>query len=318
MLRYVLKRLGLMVLTLFVIMTLCFFVIRLMPGSPFDDPESSPELEAMLREKHHLDDPIPVQYWYFWRDIIADGYWGVSLQIEPNVPVWQVLAGRIPVTLQLNLLSLLLAIPLGLLAGALSARFSGRFPDRLIGLLTVICISVPSFVFASVLQFGLGYKGGFDIIYNSTGTAGERLRSLILPVLALSFWPVATICRYLRGELLDNMNAEYMLFARAKGLSRSQSVVRHGLRNSAVPLVNVIVPLITGVMGGSLVVEKIFAVPGVGGIMTQAVAARDLWLVMAALIFYSAVNLATVLLMDLAYGLIDPRIRLAGRKGGAA
>ena len=154
MLRYVLKRLGLMVLTLFVIMTLCFFVIRLMPGSPFDDPESSPELEAMLREKHHLDDSIPVQYYYFWRDIIADGYWGVSLQIEPGVPVWQVLAGRIPVTLQLNFLSLLLALPLGLIAGVLSARYPRKIPDRLIGLMTVVFISVPSLAWGGTQSMG--------------------------------------------------------------------------------------------------------------------------------------------------------------------
>ena len=316
--RYVLKRLGLMVLTLFVIMTLCFFVIRLMPGSPFDDPESSPELEALLREKHHLDDSVPEQYYWFWRDIIADGYWGVSLKIAPNVPVWEVLAGRIPVTLRLNVLSLLIAIPFGILAGALSARTAGKMPDRLIGILTVVCISVPSFVFASVLQYGLGYKGSFDIIYNSTGTPGEQLRSLILPVLALSFWPIASICRYLRGELLENLNAEYMLLAKAKGLSRTQSIARHAFRNSSVPLVNVIIPLVAGVLGGSLVVEKIFAIPGVGGVMTQAVAARDLWLVMAVLVFYSVINLVTVFLMDITYGLIDPRIRLTGRKGGAA
>ena len=316
--RYVLKRLGLMVLTLFVIMTLCFFVIRLMPGSPFDDPESSPELEALLREKHHLDDSVPEQYYWFWRDIIADGYWGVSLKIAPNVPVWEVLAGRIPVTLRLNVLSLLIAIPFGILAGALSARTAGKMPDRLIGILTVVCISVPSFVFASVLQYGLGYKGSFDIIYNSTGTPGEQLRSLILPVLALSFWPIASICRYLRGELLENLNADYMLLAKAKGLSWTQSIARHAFRNSSVPLVNVIIPLVAGVLGGSLVVEKIFAIPGVGGVMTQAVAARDLWLVMAVLVFYSVINLVTVFLMDIAYGLIDPRIRLTGRKGGAA
>ncbi len=316
--RYVLKRLGLMVLTLFVIMTLCFFVIRLMPGSPFDDPESSPELEALLREKHHLDDSVPEQYYWFWRDIIADGYWGVSLKLAPNVPVWEVLAEHIPVTLRLNVLSLLLAIPVGILAGVISARTAGKMPDRLVGLLTVVCISVPSFVFASALQYGLGYKGGLDIIYNSTGTAGEQLRSLILPVLALSFWPIATICRYLRGELLENLNADYMLLAKAKGLSQTESIARHAFRNSAVPLVNVIVPLVTGVLGGSLVVEKIFAIPGVGGVMTQAVAVRDLWLIMAVLVFYSAVNLVTVLLMDIAYGLIDPRIRLTGGKGGAA
>ena len=119
MFAYVLKRLGLMVLTLFLIITLCFFVIRLMPGSPFDDPESSPQLERLLEEKHHLHEPIHVQYYYFWHDIVTEGYWGVSLKIEPNVPVWQVLKNRIPVTLCLNLLSLCLAIPIGILAGAL-------------------------------------------------------------------------------------------------------------------------------------------------------------------------------------------------------
>lgn len=315
MLTYVLKRLGLMVLTLFIIITLCFFVIRLMPGSPFDDPESSPELERLLEEKHHLNEPIPLQYYYFWKDIVADGYWGVSLKIEPNVPVWQVLKNRIPLSLSLNLLSLLLAIPAGILAGALSARFAGKLPDRLISVLTVLFISVPAFVFASWLQYSWGYRGSFEIIYNSTGTTGEKLSSLILPILALSFWPIATVCRYLRGELLDNMNADYMLLARAKGLSRMQALSKHAFRNSLVPLVNVIVPLITGTLSGSLVVEKIFAVPGVGGIMTQAVTTHDYWLVMAVLIFYSAVNLVTVLLMDIAYGLIDPRIRLAGGKG---
>ncbi|MBQ6197102.1 MAG: ABC transporter permease [Lachnospiraceae bacterium] len=314
MLRYVLKRLGLMVLTLFVIMTLCFFVIRLMPGSPFDDPENSPALQALLEEKHHLNESVPVQYYYFWRDIAADGYWGVSLKIEPNVPVWQVLRDRIPVTLSLNLMSLLIAIPFGILAGAASARFRKRLPDHLIGILTVLFISVPSFVFASGLQYLLGYRGPFAIIYNSTGTPGEKLFSLLLPVLALSFWPVATICRYLRGELLENMNADYMLLARAKGLSEAQSISRHAFRNSMVPLVNVIVPLITGTLTGSLVVEKIFSVPGVGGIMTQALAARDYWLVMAVLVFYSLISLGTVLLMDLLYGVIDPRIRLAGKR----
>ena len=290
MLRYILKRLGLMLLTLFVIITLCFFVIRLMPGSPFDDPESSPELEALLIEKHHLNEPIPVQYWYFWHDILTEGYFGVSLKLEPNVPVWQVLKNRIPVTLVLNLLSLLIAIPIGIIAGALCARYPRKLPDYLVGILTVAFISVPSFVFASGLQYLLGYRGSFAIIYNSTGTAGEKLYSLILPVLALSFWPVAAICRYLRGELLDNMGADYMLFARAKGLNRTQSTVRHAFRNSMVPLVNVIVPLLTGILSGSLVVEKIFGIPGVGGIMTQAVQARDYWLIMAVLIFYSAVG----------------------------
>ena len=315
MLQYILKRLGMMLLTLFVIVTLAFFVIRWMPGSPFDDPDYSPDLVRMLEEKYRLHDPIPVQYAAFLKNIVTEGFWGVSFKIEPMVPVWEVIRERIPVTLGLNFLSLLLSFPLGLAAGMLAALHRSKLPDYLISLLVILFISVPSFVIASVLQYFLGYQThAFPIIYQSLGSFRERLHSLVLPVLALTFYPVATLCRYLRGELLETFSADFLLLARAKGLRKGRILLHHAFPNSLIPLMPVIVPMFTGILSGSLVVERIFGIPGVGGLVTQSIQAGDHFLTIAVLFFYALINLMTVLITDLSYGFIDPRIRLGGGK----
>ena len=140
-----------------------------------------------------------------------------------------------------------------------------------------------------------------------------KTRSMILPVAALSLSPVATITRYLRGELIETLSSEYMLLARTKGLKKSQAVVRHAFRNSMVPLANIIIPMITHVMGGSMVVEDIFGVPGMGGILVDSIEVHDYSLTMAALLFYAFINIFTLLIVDIAYGIIDPRIRLGGK-----
>ena len=315
MFKYILKRLGMMALTLFIIVTLAFFVIRWMPGSPFDDPEYSPELIRMLEEKYRLHEPIPVQYLTFLKNIVTDGFWGVSFQIEPMVPVWQVIRERIPVTLGLNFLSLLLSLPLGLAAGLWAALYKSKLPDHLISVFVILFVSLPSFVIASALQYFLGYQARlFPIIYRSLGSFPEKLFSLQLPVFALAFYPVATLCRYLRGELLETFPADYLLLARAKGLKKTQVLLRHAFPNSLVPLMPVIVPMFTGILAGSLVVERIFGIPGVGGLMTQSIQAGDHFLTVSVLFFYAVIHLMTVLITDLSYGLIDPRIRLGGGK----
>ena len=313
--RYILKRIGLALLTLFVILTLGFFVIRLMPGSPFDDPNYSAEMVRLLEEKHHLHESIPVQYFHYLKNIFTDGYWGVSLNLEPMTPVWQVIARRIPVTLTINLLSLLIALPLGILAGTGAALTKSRWPDHLISLLTVLFISVPSFVMASLLQYFLGYRADlFPLIYDPAGSGSIRFASLVMPVLALSFHPIAMICRHLRGELLENLQTEYMVTALAKGLTMSQAVRHHAFRNSLIPVMHIIVPLFTNILAGSLVIERIFGIPGVGGLMTRSVGARDHWLTITVLVFYALIHLLTVLVTDISYGFIDPRMRLGGEK----
>jgi ABC-type dipeptide/oligopeptide/nickel transport system permease component len=304
-----------MLLTLFIIISLGFFVLRLMPGSVYDDPNLSTEIVAAMEAKAHLDKPIIVQYFYYWKGIIMDGDWGVSVKLEPSVPVFKVIRDRIPVTMTLNIASLLISIPLGIIAGTLATLKKSHLPDHIISLLVIICISVPSFVFASLLQYFLAGKAGlFPIVYQGTSGAVLKYTSIVLPVLALSFSPIATVTRYLRGELIETLSSEFMLLARTKGLSKYKAIARHAFRNSMVPLSNVVIPMFTHIMGGSLVVERIFSIPGVGGIMVNAVNASDHSLTMAALIFYSLISLITILLVDISYGIIDPRIRLGAKQ----
>lgn len=304
-----------MCLTLFLIVTVSFFVIRLMPGSVYEDPELPQSVIEALEDKMHLNDPLIKQYYYYLKGVVLDGDFGITVSIEPSVPVFKILTRRIPISLCINLASLILALPLGIAAGTLAAMKKNKLPDHVVSFLVVICISLPSFVFASLLQYFVAFKlGWLPIIYSPTAQTMEKAVSLVLPVLALGFWPIATVARYLRGELIETVNSEFMLLARTKGLSRVQAIVRHAFRNSCLPLANIIIPMFTNILGGSLVIEKIFSVPGVGGLMIDAINARDHALTIAVLIFYSIISLLTIFIVDISYGIIDPRVRMGAKK----
>ncbi len=316
MFKYILKRFGAMLLTLFLIMTLSFLVIRLMPMSIFENPETPPEIQKLLMAEMHLDKPMTVQYFYFIKGIVTEGEFGTSVKVRPGMDVFEILSARIPPTVLLNVMSLLISIPLGILFGTLAALKRNKAADNIISFLIVICISVPSFVFASLLQYMLTFKFPlFPTLYDTqAATFAAKMHSLALPILALALGPIATIARYLRGELIETLSSEYLLLARTKGLTRTQATVRHAFRNSLVPIANTIIPLITGIMGGSLVVEKMFAVPGMGGLLIDSILAGDHFLTVALLIFYSTISLCTILIVDISYGIIDPRIRVGGGK----
>ena len=316
MFRYVLKRIAAMFVTLCIILTIAFLVIRLMPGSIYDDINNlSPDMLAVLEGKYHLNEPLLTQYGYFLRDIIVYGDWGTSVSVAPKTPVWEVLTSRIPITMSLNLISLAISLPIGMMAGIFAAIFKNTKVDYVISFLVVLFISVPSFIFATVLQYFLAYRlGWFPIIYQPTGDAATKYASMVLPVLALSFGPIARVTRYLRGELIENLNSDYMLLARTKGLNSFQATVRHSMRKSFLPLANIIIPMFTNILTGSLVVEQIFSIAGVGGLLVKSINASDHTLTIAILIFYSFVSLLTILIVDLSYGIIDPRVRMGGGK----
>lgn len=316
MFKYILGRFGAMLLTLFLVMTLSFWIIRLMPMSIFEHPDVHPTIQKMLEEQMHLDKPMYMQYYYFIEGIITEGDFGTSVKIRPGMSAFEIIESRIPPTVLLNVVSLLFSIPMGIIVGTIAALKRGKWIDTLISFLIVICISVPSFVFASLLQYTFTFKlAWFPTLYDSAaGSFAAMMHSLTLPIIALALNPIATIARYLRGELIETLSSEYLLLARTKGLTRAQATVRHAFRNSLVPIANTIIPLITGVMGGSLVVEKMFAVPGMGGQLIDSILAGDHFLTVALLIFYSAISLCTVLIIDISYGIIDPRIRIGGRK----
>ena len=313
MIKYILQRIWAMALTLFVIMALSFIIIRLMPMSIFEDPDIPPEVAYQLEEEMHLHDPIPVQFFYYMKNIILDFNFGTSVKIKPGAPVFSVIRDAIPPTVGLNILSLFISIPLGLIAGFLAALKRNTWIDTVISFSVVMCISIPSFVFASLLQYFLTFVFPiFPTLYDATGGLGVQLYSMLLPIIALALNPIATIARYLRGELIENISSEYLLLARTKGLSRAQATVRHAFRNSMMPITSTLVSLITGVMGGSLVIEKMFSVPGMGGKLIDSIMAGDHFLTVAVLIFYAIISLVTILIVDLAYGVIDPRVRIGG------
>lgn len=313
--KYTIGRFFAMCVTLFLIVTVSFVVIRLMPGSVYEDPELPPAVIEALEDKMHLNDPLLVQYFYYLKGIFLQGDFGISVSIEPSVPVFKILARRIPISLTVNLISLFISLPIGIAVGTVAALRKNRLPDHIISFFVVICISLPSFVFASLLQYFAAFKAGWaPIIFKPTATGLEKARSLVLPILALGFWPIATVTRYLRGELIETVNSEFMLLARTKGLTRTQATVRHAFRNSCLPLANIIIPMFTSVFGGSLVIERIFSIPGVGSIMIDAINARDHALTIAVLIFYSILSLLTIFIMDVSYGIIDPRVRVGAKK----
>ena len=191
-----------------------------------------------------------------------------------------------------------------------------RWPDHVISFVIVIFISVPSFVFAALMQYLFTFIWPiFPTLYNTQApNVWAAFHSMVLPILALSLNPIATIARYLRGELIETLSSEFMLLARTKGLSQRQATWRHAFRNSMVPIANTIIPMITGIMGGSLVIEKLFAVPGEGGLLVDSIMGGDHFLTVALLIFYSTMSLITILIVDISYGIIDPRIRIGGSK----
>ncbi len=313
MIKYILQRIWAMALTLFVIMVLSFIIIRLMPMSIFEDPDIPPEVAVKLEEEMHLHDPIPMQLFYYLKNIILDFNFGTSVKIKPGAPVFSVIRDAIPPTVGLNILSLFISIPLGLIAGFLAALMRNTWVDTVISFSVVMCISIPSFVFASLLQYTLTFVFPiFPTLYDATGGLSVQLYSMILPIVALALNPIATIARYLRGELIENISSEYLLLARTKGLTRAQATIRHAFRNSMMPITSTLVSLITGVMGGSLVIEKMFSVPGMGGKLIDSIMAGDHFLTVAVLIFYAIISLVTILIVDLAYGVIDPRVRIGG------
>ncbi len=316
MFKYILGRIGAMLLTLFLVMTLSFWVIRLMPMTIFENPEVSPEVQRRLEDRMHLHEPMIVQYYYFIEGIVTKGDFGTSVKIRPGLQVFDIIKERIPPTMLLNFFSLLISIPLGILSGTAAALKRNTWVDNVISFLIVIFISVPSFVFASLMQYVFAFMWPvFPTLYNAQApNVWAAFHSMILPIVALSLNPIATIARYLRGELIETLSSEYMLLARTKGLTQQEATWRHAFRNSLVPIANTIIPLITGIMGGSLVIEKIFAVPGTGGLLVDSILGGDHFLTVALLIFYSLISLVTIFVVDVSYGIIDPRIRIGGGK----
>ena len=307
---YIVKRVLTAAATLFAIVLALFLMLELMPGSPFNDEKLSPEQVAVLKEKYGLDGPVLIRFArYVGRMMTGD--LGVSYNIQKNVPVTEMIRTRLPISIRIGLQAVCVGAVLGLLLGVLAALRHNSIADTFSTVISVLGVSVPSFVFAFVLLYYLGFKAGwFPILYK----VNRPVASTILPTLALSMFTLAQIARFARSEMLEALGSEYMLFARSKGLSPFRTNFVHALRNVLTPIITVLAPLVVNLMTGSMVVEKIFSIPGVGSLLVTAIQSNDYNVVISLTFVYCVLYIGLMLAVDLLYGVIDPRIRLAGGK----
>ena len=300
-----------------IIMTICFVLIKLLPVSYEAQTGTQAQIEAARREALGYNKPIIVQYGIYLKNILTKWDWGTSWKIEYMKNVGTVISSRLVPTLLINVYSILFSVPFGILLGILAALKKNKWQDHLISTGVMVCISVPSYVFAFILQYFVAYKWGLlPIVLHSLRDAGnswftwEMFKSMVLPVLALSFNTIASLARFTRAELTESLTSEYMLLARTKGLTRRQATVRHALKNAMVPILPTIISLFVGILSGSMVIEQIFSVNGIGQLILKAITLRDYEVFMACSMFYTIIGLSGTIIVDLSYGFLDPRIRM--------
>lgn len=314
MLRYIGKRVGLMVLTFLIIATICFFLIKLLPLPAIKEQGRDVELILARREALGYGKPIIVQYFRYWQHVLR-GDFGLGEQMYAGQEVAAIIADKLPYTVTVNFYAILLAVPIGLALGIYAALRKGKWADHGISTAVMVLISVPSYVYAFVVQYLLCYKTGlFPLTAASRQDApffsSAMFISMFPAVLALAFGTIAGLCRFTRAELSEALTGDYLVLARTKGLSRRQAVLRHALRNAMVPILPMILGECIGILGGSLIIEGIFSIPGVGSLYTAAISVRDYNFFMALTFFYTLVGLVSALVVDISYGLVDPRIRM--------
>lgn len=319
MTKYVIKRILLMFLTLFVIMTMCFVLIKLLPLPAIKEMGRDVNLLLAKREKLGYGKPIMVQYFLYWKSIITSWDWGVGEQMYEGLSVWTVLLQKLPYTVLVNLYSILIAIPLGLIFGIYAALKKNKWQDHIISTAVIVFISVPSYVYAFLVQYIFCFKlGWFPLTLESLDSASlfsfKMLRSMMPAVLSLGFGVIAGLTRYTRAELSEVLTGDYMLLARTKGLTKAQAISRHAMRNAMVVILPMIIGEFIGILGGSLIIEKIFSVPGIGALFVSSIEVRDYNFFMALIVFYTFIGLASGILVDISYGFIDPRIRMGSKK----
>lgn len=305
--RYILKRVLTSIFTLLVILLVLFILMQLMPGSPFNDEKLNADQRALLYAKYGLDQPVVVQFFKYVGNMLR-GDFGVSYKISKNTPIAQLIASRLPISINIGLFAVTIGAVIGLLLGLVAALFHDTIIDTIATIISVIGVSVPSYVFALALSFEFGFKlSWFPMLFNSQ----QQLASSVLPSVSLSMFTMASIARFTRSEMLEVLGSEYMLLAESKGISGGALIFRHALRNALIPIITVLAPLIVDLMTGSLVVEKIFAIPGVGSLLVNAIQSNDYNVVISLSFIYSAMYIGIMLVVDILYGIIDPRIRLA-------
>ena len=305
MVKYIGKRILTSILTIWVVVTLTFFLIRMMPGGPFNTDKMTPEIKANLNAKYGLDKPIGEQYTMYMKNLLK-GDLGESM-IFKGRQVKNTIKYSAPKSAKVGVVAILVSLAAGVILGIISALNAGKWPDRLCMVLATLGITIPSFVIGAVLIYIFTVK-----LRLLPATGLSSWKNYIMPVIALSLSSMAFITRLTRSKLIDVLKSDYIRTAKAKGLSGRTVIFKHALRNSLIPIVTYLGPLVAGVLTGSFVIEKIFVIPGLGNEFTLTVINRDYSALIGVLVFYSTLIVVANLVVDILYVIIDPRIKLEG------
>ena len=317
MLKYTAQRVLLMPLTLLIITGICFVLVIMLP--PVELPPNDPHTQIIeaRREAQGYNKPYLVQFGIFLRNVLTKWDWGVSDKLYIGQNVSDIFASKLPATMIVNLYSILFSIPIGIAFGIWAALKKNTWIDHTISTLTMVCISVPSFVYAFLIQYFLSYKLSLFPFLMKSGTdyfSWSMFVSMIPVILSLAMPVIAGFTRTTRAELTEVLTSEFMLLARTKGLTRAQATIRHALKNCMVVILPSIFGEFIGILGGSLIIENLFGVPGVGNLYINSINGRDYPMFMMLTVFYTAIGLVASIVVDISYGFIDPRIRMGSKK----
>lgn len=303
MTKYLLKRIAILLVTLWVVVTLSFFLMQVMPGSPFNNPKLTNDMIAVMNKQYGLDKPVWQQYLqYLWN--VLHGDLGTSYQ-SANQPVSMMISQRLAVSAQLGIQALVVGVLAGLFVGAVSARNKNNWIDNILSVLSTLGISVPSFIIGILLLDYLGFKWGV-LPLSGWGSFSQT----ILPTLALAIPVFAQVTRFFRSEMIETMNTDYIQLARAKGLTTRQISNRHAYRNSIIPVLTLIGPMAANILTGSALIEQIFSIPGIGQQFVTSIPTKDYPVIMGTTIVYAVMLMVAILLTDIITSFVDPRVRL--------
>ncbi len=309
MLEYLIRRILMMLLALWVVITVTFIFMHIIPGGPFQREKPLPaSIKANIEARYKLDQPLPVQYLDYLSHL-AKGDLGPSYKYRGKT-VNDIIAERFPVSAKLGAVAVLIALLVGIPAGIVAALKQNSIVDYGVMFFSTMGVSMPSFIIGTLLMYFLAYRWG----YLPSALWGTP-KHIIMPAIALAGLPTAFIARLTRSSMLDVLSQDYMKTAQAKGLPRRRMIIIHAMRNAIIPVVTYVGPLLAGILTGSFIVEHIFAIPGLGKHFVMSIHNRDYTLILGVTIFYSVLLIMANLLVDIAYTVIDPRIKLAGRKG---
>jgi oligopeptide transport system permease protein len=303
MLRYVGRRLIIMFVTLFVIVSATWVMSKALPGTPFADDKLTPSTREVLFEKYGLDDPLPVQYVRYMVNVVQ-GDLGNSFYFE-NRPVTQVILEQAPISAFIGFQAIIFGLVPGLVLGVAGALRHNGLVDYVATVIAVLGVAVPSFVLGPLMQYWVGFK--WSLLPIAWDPFNPAWTQSVMPSACLAVFVVAVVARYIRAEMLE----DYVTLAKAKGLSRLAVVGKHVLRNSLIPLVTVLLPLMVGLVTGSLIVENIFAVPGIGDLFVRCIFVNDYAVILGTTIFFAVFFILAYLVQDILYAIIDPRIRVS-------